>query len=73
VQIPTVLLSKGKKYSVLYKMFKTNEGWKVYDIAIEGVSLIHTYRSQYHHILEGGEIEDLLTKMREQKIENEKL
>ena len=73
VQIPTVLLSKEKKYSMLYKMTKTKNGWKVYDVAIEGVSLIHTYRSQYHHILESGEIEDLLTKMREKKIENEKL
>ncbi|MGR3174207.1 MAG: MlaC/ttg2D family ABC transporter substrate-binding protein [Candidatus Scalindua sp.] len=72
VQIPTVLLSKGKKYSMQYKMFKTKNGWRIYDIEIEGVSLIHTYRSQYNHILESGEIEDLLTKMREKKTENDK-
>ena len=71
VQIPTVLLSKGKKYLMIYKMAKTRNGWRIYDIEIEGVSLIHTYRSQYNHILENGEIEDLLTKMREKKIENE--
>ena len=73
VQIPTVLLSKGKEYSMLYKMSKTKDGWRIYDIEIEGVSLIHTYRSQYNHILESGEIEDLLTKMREKKIENAKV
>ncbi len=72
VQIPTVLLSKGKKYSMQYKMAKIKKGWRIYDIEIEGVSLIHTYRSQYNHILENGEIEDLLTKMREKKIENDK-
>ncbi len=72
VQIPTVLLSKGKNYSMLYKMAKTRNGWRIYDVEIEGVSLIHTYRSQYNHILENGEIEDLLTKMREKKIENDK-
>ncbi len=72
VQIPTTLLSKGKKYSVLYKMANTKNGWKIYDITIEGVSLIHTYRSQYRHILESGEIEDLLTKMREKKKGNNK-
>ncbi|MFQ5686066.1 MAG: phospholipid-binding protein MlaC [Candidatus Scalindua sp.] len=71
VQIPTVLLSKGKEYSMLYKMSKTKNGWRIYDIEIEGVSLIHTYRSQYNHILENGEIEDLLTKMREKKTEND--
>ena len=73
VQIPTILLSKGKKYSILYKMSNTKDEWKIYDVIIEGVSLIHTYRSQYNHILENGEIEDLLTKMREKKIESENL
>ncbi len=73
VQIPTLLLSKGKKYSMLYKMSNTKDGWKVYDISIEGVSLIHTYRSQYNHILASGKIEDLLTKMREKKKENKEL
>ncbi len=73
VQVPTTLLSKGKKFSVLYKMANAKNGWKIYDITIEGVSLIHTYRSQYQHILEGGKVEDLLTKMREKKKENKKL
>jgi phospholipid transport system substrate-binding protein len=73
VQIPTILLSKGKKYSILYKMSNTKNGWKIYDVIIEGVSLIHTYRSQYNHILEKSGVEDLLTKMREQKKENKKL
>ena len=73
VQIPTVLLSKEKEYSMLYKMKKTKNGWRIYDIEIEGVSLIHTYRSQYNHVLENGKIEDLLTKMREKKIENVKV
>jgi phospholipid transport system substrate-binding protein len=73
VQVPTILLSKGREYSVLYKMANTKNGWKIYDITIEGVSLIHTYRSQYQHVLEGGEVEDLLTKMREKKKENKKL
>ncbi len=72
VQVPTVLLSNGKNVSILYKMYKTRDGWKIYDIGIEGVSLIQTYRSQYHHVLKSGKIEGLLTKMREQK-ENKKL
>ncbi len=67
VQIPTVLLSNGKKFSVLYKMFKTKNGWKIYDIVIEGVSLMRTYRSQYHSVIKSDKIEGLLTKMREQK------
>ncbi len=72
VQIPTAVLYNGKRVSILYKMLKTKNGWKIYDVAIEGVSLIKTYRSQYHHVLKNDKIEALLTKMREQK-ENKKL
>ena len=73
VQIPTILLSKGKEYSLLYKMSNTKDGWKIYDITIEGVSLIHTYRSQYNHILKSGKVEDLLTKMKDKKKVNKEL
>ncbi len=72
VQVPTVLISKGKEYSILYKMSISKNGWRIYDIAIEGVSLIHTYRSQYNHILKSGKVEDLLVKMREKKQELKK-
>ncbi len=65
VQIQTVLISKGTEYSMLYKMFKTKNGWKIYDFEVEGVSILHTYRSQYHHILKSVDIEGLLAKMRE--------
>ena len=65
VQIQTVLISKGTEYSMLYKMYKTKNGWKIYDFEIEGVSILQTYRSQYHHILKSVDIEGLLAKMRE--------
>ncbi len=67
VQIPTVLISKGTEYSMLYRMFKTRNGWKIYDLEVEGVSILRSYRSQYHHILKKGGIEGLFTKMREIK------
>jgi len=67
IKIPTVLISKGTEYSMLYKMFKTKHGWKIYDLEIEGVSILRSYRSQYHHFLEKGGIKGLLAKMREIK------
>lgn len=65
VHVPTSLISNGNEFSVLYKMNKSKVGWKVYDVEIEGVSLIHTYRSQYISLLENGDIENLLKIMRE--------
>ena len=69
-RIQTVLISKGKKYSILYKMFRTENDWKIYDFEIEGVSMLQSYRSQYHLVLKRDKIEGLLTKMREQKRNN---
>jgi phospholipid transport system substrate-binding protein len=66
-QIPTSVLYNGKRVSILYKMFKTKKGWKIYDVEIEGVSLLKTYRSQYLHVLKKEKIEGLLTKMRDRK------
>ena len=71
VLIQTALISKGTQYSMLYKMFKTKNGWRIYDFEIEGFSILRSYRSQYHHFLKKGGIEGLLAKMREIK-ENKK-
>ncbi len=63
IQIPTKVISKTKNYSMLYKLYKSPKGYKIYDIEIEGVSLISTYRSQFHDILSKGTIDDLLLKL----------
>ena len=63
VHISTDLVSKGSKTSMLYKLYASESGWMVYDIEIEGVSLIRSYRSQFNEILKNGTFEDLISKM----------
>ena len=63
VQIPTILTSKDNKISMLYKLYKSKQGWKIYDIEIQGVSLISTYRSQFNEILRNKTVDDLLAKL----------
>ncbi len=63
IYIPTYLISKDKKISMLYKFFKDMSDWKIYDLEIQGVSLIQSYRSQFDWILEKGTIDDLLLKL----------
>ncbi len=70
VQAPTFLVSKGKKYTVLYSMMNSDGRWKIYDVKVEGVSIVHTYRSQYNHILSTGTPDDLLKIMKEKNLEN---
>ena len=63
VHIPTHLISKNKKISMLYKLYPSNNGWKIYDVEIQGVSIIRSYRSQFDEILQKGTFDDLLQKM----------
>ncbi len=63
IHIPTCLVSKDKKISILYKFYNSKSNWKIYDFEIQGVSIIRSYRSQFHEILKSGTFEDLLTKL----------
>ena len=65
IHIPTDLISKDNKISMLYKLYKSKHNWKIYDIEIEGVSIIRTYRSQFTQVLSSGTIDDLLIKLEE--------
>jgi phospholipid transport system substrate-binding protein len=69
VQIPMVLISGDKEVAILYKLHRLNvQGqarvnlpWRIYDVEIEGVSILLTYRSQFDDILRRGTVEDLLS------------
>ena len=66
VHIPTHLVSKGNKISMLYKFYPSGDQWKIYDLEIQGVSIIRSYQSQFKEILRNGTIDDLLLKMEKQ-------
>ena len=63
IHIPTYLVSPDQKISILYKFYNSESNWKIYDLEIQGVSIIRSYRSQFHEILKSGTFDDLLTKL----------
>ena len=67
IHIPTELISKDNKISMLYKLYKSKDSWKIYDVEIQGVSIISTYRSQFMQVLKNGTIDDLLLKLEKPK------
>jgi phospholipid transport system substrate-binding protein len=48
-----------------YAMKKTPEGWKIYDISIEGVSLVLTYRAEFEQISRTSGIDGLIKRLQE--------
>lgn len=64
--IPMELVSKDKKVIILHKLRKGDDKrWKIYDVEIQGVSILLTYRSQFEDILQKGTVEDLLARLEE--------
>jgi phospholipid transport system substrate-binding protein len=48
-----------------YAIAKSSEGWKVYDISVENVSLVITYRSQFSDEITRGGIDGLIQSLTE--------
>lgn len=70
IHVLTKLISGTKKIDMLYKLYKSKKrGWLIYDVEIQGVSLITTYRSQFNEVLRTGTIDDLFMKLENSNIE----
>lgn len=64
IHVMTKLISGTKEIDMLYKFYRSkNKNWLIYDVTIQGVSLITTYRSQFDEVLRNGTIDDLFVKL----------
>jgi len=63
IYVPMQLTSKENEISIIYKLRKADKFWKIYDVEIEGISILLTYRSQFDDILRSGTINDLLSRL----------
>src|SRR5262245_37506812 len=50
----------GKPVGFDYSMRKTEQGWKIYDIVVEGVSLVLTYRSEFDAVVKQQGVDGLI-------------
>jgi len=60
---------KGISIPVDYRTFRKKDTWEVYDIVIEGVSLVNNYRTQFTQIIRSDSYNDLVKRLRE-KVNN---
>jgi phospholipid transport system substrate-binding protein len=68
ISIPMELTSGGKNTAIIYRLRKADPqkaGWKIYDVEIQGVRIILTYRAEFDDILQHGTVEDLLARLAE--------
>jgi len=63
--VPTRIVTKnGTEVPIDYRLLKKGDRWLVYDVNIEGVSLVSNYRTQFNKIIQTGSFEDLIQKLR---------
>jgi ABC-type transport system involved in resistance to organic solvents, auxiliary component len=58
-------LKDGNEYSVIYKLKSGPADWRVYDVIIDGVSLVNNYRAQFDRFLSRKSFDELLQTLRD--------
>jgi phospholipid transport system substrate-binding protein len=53
-EIGSSVIYAGRSYSVLYRLEPAADSWRVYDVSIEGVSLVANYRAQFEALQNRG-------------------
>jgi len=64
-EVQSKIISQSREIPLHYKLILKNGEWKVYDLTIEGVSLVKNYRSQFKKILKNNSPEKMLQILRE--------
>ncbi len=63
--VGTKILTKGgSEVPVDYRMAKRGDRWLVYDVNVEGVSLVSNYRTQFNKIIQTEGVAELLKRLR---------
>ena len=64
VEVQTTIVTKKADIPIFYRVIQKGPEWRVYDVVIEGVSLINNYRTQFREILTNKTPEALLETLR---------
>lgn len=66
-----IKLEQNQTAVVQYQMFLGEDGWKIYDVIVEGVSLAITYRSTFNQEISQGGIDGLIASLEARNRANE--
>ena len=61
----TITTMAGSVVPVVYRMTRSGGLWRIYDVRIEGVSLVSNYRTQFNSIIQTSSYAELVARLRE--------
>ena len=62
-----IVTKQGTTIPVDYRMLRRGDRWLVYDVSIEGVSLVANYRAQFNKIIQTASYQGLVDKLRSRR------
>lgn len=57
--------SKGEEFKIDYRLHRAGNEWKIYDVAVEDISLVNNYRSQFNRVINNSSYEELVSRMKQ--------
>jgi phospholipid transport system substrate-binding protein len=60
-----LVTAKGSQVDVGYRLYRAGDRWAVYDVSVDGVSLVDNYRMQFSRLMQRSSFADLLKTLRE--------
>jgi phospholipid transport system substrate-binding protein len=62
-EVRTKLVSRKGEIPINYRLFSKAGQWQVYDIVVDGISMVSNYRAQFTKIIRASSYEDLVQKL----------
>jgi phospholipid transport system substrate-binding protein len=67
--LTTISLTNGSQLPLDYRMHKPRDHWQVYDLSIDGISLVANYRAQFNKIIRTSSFETLVARLKANQAE----
>ena len=71
VEVQMEFLTSKQAYPVAFRMLEKKGRWVVYDVLIEGISMIKNYRDQFRDILSKGDPQTLIERVKAKALEQQ--
>ena len=63
VEVRSEIQGGNQPIQVTYRLMRVGSVWRLYDLSVEGVSMLESFRSQFSDILSSGSMDQLLQRM----------
>jgi phospholipid transport system substrate-binding protein len=60
-----VVTPKGAEIGIEYRLYRAEARWAVYDVRVDGISLVNSYKAQFNRLLQRGSFAELLKQLKQ--------